>query len=174
VKTTTTDVILAAGPTVVAVVAIAAAVWQQWRGFDYARKMADLADTRKVVDDAAVALYDASRALSGLERAFFNFGSSFRIGMPEAFPDAEQAGATLKSIRGRLRVRLGGALAAIAAFGDAHDATRDAVNAAAAQDPSPSADIPGAGEVGDAHRRLLAATEDFMRAATETVGAQLP
>ena len=59
----TTDVILAAGPTVVALAAIGSAVWQQKRGFSHDREMDDLSDTRRLFDDAAVALHDASVAL---------------------------------------------------------------------------------------------------------------
>jgi hypothetical protein len=59
----TTDVILAAGPTVVALAAIGSAVWQQQRGFTHSRALADLDAARAVLDDAAVALQDASTAI---------------------------------------------------------------------------------------------------------------
>jgi predicted NUDIX family NTP pyrophosphohydrolase len=58
-----TDVILAAGPTVVAIAAIGSAVWQQQRGFTHSRALADLDAARAVLDDAAVALQDASAAI---------------------------------------------------------------------------------------------------------------
>jgi hypothetical protein len=44
---------------------------------EHDREMADLADTRARFDDAAVALHDASVALSGLEGALFTGGASF-------------------------------------------------------------------------------------------------
>jgi hypothetical protein len=56
---TTTDVILAAGPTVVAVVAIGSGVWHQRRGLAHERTMGDLADVRELLDAAAVALHEA-------------------------------------------------------------------------------------------------------------------
>ena len=42
------------------------------------------------------------------------------------------------------------------------------------QDPSPRADLTAYPTVGDEHKRLIDATDEFMRAATQTVGAQLP
>ena len=102
--------------------------------------MADLADTRAVFDDAAVALHDASVALSGLERALFTGGTSFRSSFPDALPDAESATERLKSIRGRLGVRLPADHAGVTAFGNAHDAARAATNAMAAPNPSNAAD----------------------------------
>jgi hypothetical protein len=60
------------------------------------------------------------------------------------------------------------------AFGTAQDAARNATNAMAAQDPSASADITAFPTVQDEHRRLIDATDELMRAATKTVGAQLP
>ena len=51
---------------------------ERGRGSKHQRKLADLADTRNVFDDLAVALRDASAALSGLERALFNGTSSDR------------------------------------------------------------------------------------------------
>ena len=44
----------------------------------------------------------------------------------------------------------------------------------AAEDPSASADITAFPTMQDEHRRLIDATDEFMRAATKTVGAQLP
>jgi hypothetical protein len=171
---TTTDVILALGPSVVAVVALCLAAWQHWRGLTHARKLADLADTRAVFDDAAVALHDASVALSALERALFTGRASFRSSFPDALPAAESATERLKSIRGRLGVRLRANHAAVTAFGDAHDAARKATNAMAAQDPSSTADLTAFPAVRDEHGRLIDATDEFMRVATETVGARLP
>jgi hypothetical protein len=98
-STTTNDVILALGPSVVAVLALSLAAWQHWRGLVHGRQLADLGDTRGVFDDAAVALHDASVALSGLERALFNGGAGFRSTFPDALPAAELATESLKSIR---------------------------------------------------------------------------
>jgi len=168
------DAILALGPIVVAVLALSLAAWQHWRGLAHARQLSDLADTRAVFDDGAVALHDASVALSGLERALFNGGSAFRSTFPDALPAAESATEALKSIRGRLGVRLRADHAAVTAFANAHDAARKATNAMATQDPSPRADLTAYPTVGDEHKRLIDATDEFMRAATQTVGAQLP
>ena len=166
--------ILALGPTVVAVLALCIAAWQHWRGLTHARRLADLADTRAVFDGSAVALHDASVALSGLERALFTGGTTFRTMFPDALPDAEAATESLRSIRGRLGVRLPAGHPALEAFRMAHDAAREATNAMFAQDPSPTADITAHPAVRDEHRRLVDATEQFMEAATKTVGARLP
>jgi len=172
---TTSDVILAAGPTVVALAAIGSAVSQQRRGFRHERALSDLADARSLFDDAAVALQDASRALSGLERGLFTHGASIRSGMPDALPNADAAGESLKTVHGGLGVRLPADHATVVAFARAHDATREAVNAAFAQDPAPGADLREAWDtVRGGHERLIAATSEFMEAATATVGARLP
>lgn len=60
-----TNVILAAGPTVVAVVAIGSAYRQQKRSFGHEREMVDLAAVRAVLDDAAVLLHRAETAVIG-------------------------------------------------------------------------------------------------------------
>jgi hypothetical protein len=169
-----TDVAVAAGPSVVAVVAILAAFRQQRRALVHQRELADLSNTRAVFDDAAVALHDASLALSGLERALFTGGATFRSMFPDALPAAETATETLKSIRGRLGVRLPADHVAITAFAKAHDAARKATNAMAAQQPGLGSDITAFPTVQDEHRRLIDATDDFMHAATQTVGARLP
>lgn len=55
----TQDVLLAAGPSVVALVALLFAFWQQLRGFGHEREMHDLADVRALLDAATAALMDA-------------------------------------------------------------------------------------------------------------------
>jgi hypothetical protein len=58
-----TEVILAAGPTVVALAAIGSAVWQQKRSFAHERELNDLAAVRSLLDDARVALHDTRDAM---------------------------------------------------------------------------------------------------------------
>jgi hypothetical protein len=144
------------------------------RHLQHERDLADLDDMRQVFDDAAVALHDASVTLSGLERALFTGGATFRSVFPDAVPAAESATGALKSIRGRLGVRLPADHPAVTAFGNAHDAARKATNAMATQDPRTGAAITAHPTVRDEHERLIAATDEFMRAATGTVGARLP
>jgi hypothetical protein len=171
----TVNVILAASASAVALVALGSAVWQQKRGFAHEREMADLADIRRLFDDAAVALHDASRAMSGVERGLFRDGRFVSQRSPEALSNAEEAGERLKVIRGRLRVRLEPADASVQTFARAHDAAWDVIRAVFAMDPGPGG---ASGEafkaVQDGHRRLVAATDEFMSAATEAVGARLP
>jgi hypothetical protein len=96
------------------------------------------------------------------------------IVVPDALPDAESATETLKSIRGRLGVRPPADHTTVTVFANAHDAARKATHAMTAQAPSPGADITAFPTVQDEHRRLVDATDEFMRAATKTVGARLP
>lgn len=169
-----TDVAVATGPSVVAVVAIVAAFRQQRLALAHQRELADLSNTRGVFDDAAVALHDASVALSGLERALFTGGAAFRSTFPEALPAAESATETLKSILGRLGVRLPADHVAITAFAKAHNAAREATNAMATQQTGLGSPFTAYPTVQDEHQRLIDATDGFMRAATKTVGARLP
>jgi hypothetical protein len=59
VKHETRDVILAAGPSIVALAALWLALWQQLRGFRHERQMHDLADLRALLDAATAAVMDA-------------------------------------------------------------------------------------------------------------------
>ena len=136
--------------------------------------MADVADTRGVLDDAAEALSKASHALSGLERGLFHYAESIAQRVPEAMSDAEQARERLKLVGGRVAVRLKADHPALAPIVKAHEATQAAVNATFRLTPS------APGETGEAfetvqteHRRLIDATDEFMRAAVESVGARL-
>jgi hypothetical protein len=97
----TVDVILAAGLSIVALAALCFAVWQQRRGFDHARELADLADTRAVMDDAAQALRDADYARHGILMA----GPAALTGV--VLERLDRAGAAMDAIAIRLAIRLG-------------------------------------------------------------------
>jgi hypothetical protein len=171
----TTDVILAAGPIVVAIVAIGAAAWQQKRGFAHARTMADLDDVRALFDQAAVTLAQASRALSGLESGLFTHGSRLVERAPSAWTDARESAEKVRATRERLSVRLDPHHGVIAAFTAADEAAWAAVNGVAAMSPTPESHTKEAWDaVRGGHERLIAAKADFMRAAAETVGVRLP
>jgi hypothetical protein len=62
----TANVILAAGPSVVALAALGSTAWQQRRGLQHAREMTDLALVREMLDEAAKALHRANYARDGI------------------------------------------------------------------------------------------------------------
>jgi hypothetical protein len=169
------DVAIAVGPSVVAVVAIVAAFRQQRRALAHGRELADLADARRVFDDAVVELHRASVALSGLEQALFNQGAAHWKDAPDAYPNADAASEALRAMVGRLGVRLPASDAALVAYETARDATRRAANAMVHHATEPGADLGKAHETVRAqHERLIAATADFLRAANDIVGTRVP
>jgi hypothetical protein len=95
------EVILAAGPSVVALAALGLVVWQQRRGVDQARELADLADARALLDDAARALRDADYARHGMLMA----GPAGVTGV--LLERLDKAGAAMDAIGIRLAIRLG-------------------------------------------------------------------
>jgi hypothetical protein len=173
---TATNVILAAGPTVVAIGAIGSTVWQQRRSFRHEREMADLADIRKLFDEIAVALEEASNALLSLESSLSRYGAAFRKEAPSAMTDAGAAFENLQTLGHRLSVRLPADHAAVEAFGAAFSAGRRAM---LSMPPEPFVvEDPEAFQAGivvrDAAFAMAEPTADFMRAANEAVGARLP
>jgi hypothetical protein len=78
-------------------------------------------------------------------------------------------------MRSRLGVRLAADHDAVKAFEAAHDATWNALDAGSRLTWDSEIDRDGAeAAVLEFHDRLLTATDDFMRAASKTVGARLP
>ncbi len=104
---TTTDAILTAGPSLVALAAIGFAVWQQHRGFVHTRVLADLADTRGVFDEAAMALHRASYARGRTQQAFLDHGEWLGECAADVMGEFGSAGKELDLIRERLAIRLG-------------------------------------------------------------------
>jgi hypothetical protein len=113
---TTTDVILGAGPTVVALAAIGSSVWQQRRGLAHERKLADLAAVRSVLDDAAL----------GLQRVG-DLQNPSLLDNPEAFFGRLQESVVrdFEPTKSRLTVRLGQPHALVISFEYAMDSVND-------------------------------------------------
>jgi len=88
----TTDVTLAAGPTVVALAAIGFAFYQQGRGFRHEREMADLDAVRRVLDDAATALHEADYARGEVMSADIRHGRWLLERARESVERLRQAG----------------------------------------------------------------------------------
>jgi hypothetical protein len=104
--TTTTDVILSVGPTLVALAALAFAASQQRRGFRHEREMADLADARALFDEAVVTLREAEELRYRTIQALSNEGGP-RKGVPEAVAALKVVTTALGSLHDRMAVRLG-------------------------------------------------------------------
>jgi hypothetical protein len=165
------DVAIAAGPSVVAVVAIGAGFREQRRALAHERVLADVADARRVFDDAAVDLHRASVARSGVESALTNHAETHWTKAPDAYPNARAASEALRAMVGRLGVRLPAGDPALVAYDTARIATLNAANAMGARTAEPGANVGKAFEIVQAeHQRLLDATADFLSAANEIVG----
>jgi hypothetical protein len=101
------DVILAAGPSVVAMAAIGSAVWKQRRGFRHARSMADLENVRELLDEAAVALHRADYARYSVAVGRIRQGEYLWEREPDVVEKVVTAGVALDELSERLAVRLG-------------------------------------------------------------------
>ena len=73
----------------------------------HARELADLADLRLLLDEAASTLHEARYAKDGLRVAFIQHGRSLGESAPEVRTDLNKAGTELDALAARLRVRLG-------------------------------------------------------------------
>jgi hypothetical protein len=177
--TATSDAILAVGPIAVALAAIGATTWQQRRGFKHQREMADLSDLRALFDEAAAALHQASLAGHEVELWLHDLDWAPATATPErqrgVLAGGFAAGEVLRSLRGRLGVRLDADHDAVKAFEAARDAAELAVGTASQLTWDEALDRDTAeGVVLESHERMHTATDDFMRAASRTVGARLP
>jgi hypothetical protein len=150
-----TDVVLAAGPTTVALATIGAEIWRQRRGFRHERTIVDLEATRALLDDAAMALHDGDYARHDVE------GRHGGPGLVEACKAIDR-------LSERLAVRLG----------PDHDAVKHyrAANAALLhlQLTIGAPDLAEVEEIADHHENFQSARAGFLAAAAETAGAQLP
>lgn len=85
-----------------------------------ARELADLADLRVLLDEAAIALHRASYAYGNVRVAFLQHGVKIRE-TPEPIAELNQSGEQMDVLAARLAVRLGREQAAAAAFEAAND-----------------------------------------------------
>ena len=99
----TRDLILAAGPTVVALAALLSAFVQQLRGFGHEREMHDLADVRQLLDAATAALTNAMNSAPDYIRAAMR-GESDAADQELAWWDVLGAALTMQT---RMMLRLG-------------------------------------------------------------------
>jgi hypothetical protein len=175
-KTTTTDVILAAGPTVVALAAIGSALWQQRRSFTHDRALADLGAARALLDDAAVALSHAAEAI--IDRMY-------DIGVGSV--SWEDAYNSLYFLRERIAVRFGNdhpvstaVFEAFKGFSDVGERMRTLRGPPAwaiGREPEPPANDPLRGPwdaVIEANDDFIEARGRFVQAAIKTAGIRLP
>jgi hypothetical protein len=168
----TADVILAVGPSIVALAALGGAAWQQSRtfrhtreitelGFRHQREEADLADVRAIIDDATVTLHRA------------DFGARDFIDAIEADP-ARASGASdfravvrewaeaLSAPHERLAVRLGLGHPAVEAINSARGDIWDMEKATTEE------------TIMDAYERLGADRQHFLEESRAIVGSRMP
>jgi hypothetical protein len=164
----TTDVILAAGPIVVALAAIGVGAWRQKRGFSHEREVRDIDHVRGLLDDAAIALHGASYARDDVMRA----GPAVAVKTEGVAAKIAATGTTLDELAGRLAVRFGPNADATTKFREAADALR-AIEIAI--------HIPGFVDEADQFQRFEAASgrfndarAAFLAAAAKTAGVKLP
>jgi hypothetical protein len=163
----TVNVILAAGPSLVALAALGSTLRQQNRGFRHQREMSDLTVVRELLDDAAIALHRASLARDGV----------WAVG-PAAAAEAEgvaselaNTGTGLDAIVERLMVRLGLEARVVLASRAAADALKK-IHDEIHRPNSDSVDQFGAFHA--ASDEFNAARAAFRGAAADAAGAQLP
>lgn len=96
-------------PNAVAAIAIVAAWKQHGKTLEAQRELADLADVRGLLDEAAVALHRAAYALDEVRRNFLRFAGGFFRTEDRSAPyrAVERAGQELDALLERLTVRLG-------------------------------------------------------------------
>jgi hypothetical protein len=165
----TTDVILAAGPTVVALAAIGAGAWQQKRGFSHEREVRDTDHVRGLLDDAAIALHRASYARDDVMRV----GPAVAVKTEGVAAKIAATGTTLDELGGRLAVRFGPDADAATKFREAADALR-AVEIAIHIPPGFVDQADQFQRFQAASGRFDAARAAFLAAAAKTAGVKLP
>jgi hypothetical protein len=175
-------------PSAVAIAAIIVGYKQQSRGLEHERKLADLANVRDLIDDAAVHLHRVEYALDAVRRHLGR--NQFRFFADaegqELFLAVERAGEEFDVLRERLAVRLGEDHEAVTRITEANQAVPEIFRALERLKllPDPKsrleerqierlfkrndAKITAQREAFDGGRR------EFMHAAQRTAGAQLP
>jgi hypothetical protein len=140
----------------------------QRRQLDHARELADLADLRKLLDEAAIALNDAIDASHRLDVAAAQHGTS----LPDDAGDESAAlGRLLVTLHARLQVRLGQHDPIAARFDDASKAMWDSwLHARATPEETSSELMERRAHMRDAWRGLNVSNEAFLAAAAERVG----
>jgi hypothetical protein len=169
----TTDAILAAGPTAVALATIGAAIWQQRRGFRHERTMVDLEAIRALLGEAAVALHDADYARYEADQARLRHGRWLAERAPEVVTRLAEVGKSLDRLSERLAVSLGPDHDAVTQFRAANEAVRTVQRELGV----PANLVEGVQQhqaIEAANSRFNVARAEFLTAAVKTAGAQLP
>lgn len=144
----------------------------QRRQLGHARELADLADLRKLLDEAAVALNDAIDASHRLDITAAQHGTSLP---DDAGDEAAALGRLLVTLHARLQVRLGQDDPIAARLDDASNAIWNSWrHARATPEEISSEQIERRARMRDAWRALNASNEAFLAAAAERVGTVGP
>lgn len=135
------------------------------------RELADLADLRALLDEAAVALDRANYARADLGSAYRSHGKTIREKAPEIVQAINQCGQTLDAIAARLGVRLGADDPVTAAFDKANTALLTMSHAVAwLEDDTAQVTREKNQRIKHASDTLLEAASEFQRAAVERAG----
>lgn len=98
---------------------------------EHARELADLADLRALLDEAAVALHAAGQKMGGVLGAYMSYGRSLEERAPEVRQHLNEVGHRLDALDARLAVRVGRSEDVGRTFRQAVDATADVSRALA-------------------------------------------
>lgn len=170
----TTDIILAAGPTIVGIGGLAVAGLQQWRGFAHERRMSDLEGMRALFDDAAETLHQADYARYRVEAERMSHGASLAENAPEAIAALRDTGERLDRLTARLAVRLGPERDPVVQFRAATEAILAVWRLASTPAPLVLNVLEHNHTFETANEKFNDARKDFLAAAAKTAGAQLP
>jgi hypothetical protein len=161
---------------VVALTTIGVTVWLTTRRFSHERQLTDLAELRAVLDDAAIALHQASYARAELFEAFQGGKTGFPQ-FPEGRANSVATAERLDALIERLTLRLGETDSTTAALSRSAEAFSKMLGATSHREGAPpdTVDLPqreealecGSGE-------FEVAWQEFRAAASAAVAVQLP
>lgn len=179
---TTADVALAVGPSIVAVTAVLVTFKQQSRTLKHDQKMRkraerhdramrDLEYQRALMDDVALSLQDGRRALSRLLSAITTYGAGYQVRSPQALPDMAEAADAMRMTLARLILRRGDGDEIVALYQEACEAARNAIINGLPLLPDLSENLrDSAKAVRAAHASFNDATDRFIAAAATVIG----
>jgi hypothetical protein len=154
------NVILAAGQTVVALAAVGFAFAQQRRSLRHEREMFDLADVRKLLDEAAMLLHRAEEIL------FLRRDPTIHEVVVDPVGDMARLLPSIGNTYRRLSVRLGSQHTTVSAFTAAAKQLHEWRSAVLG--------VAGSTSVEEARDSFSLLTAAYLEAAVKTAGARLP
>jgi hypothetical protein len=137
------------------------------------RELADLADLRSILDDAAIALHKGDDAIGGVKVAYTQFGRAMHEREPEARRMLNALGQELDVVVARLAVRLGPADDGVRAARGAADHALDVSRAVGwLEDDRPQETQKKHERIDRGREEYKQAADRFMNAAVELAGTR--